>query len=64
MQCIGVVVDARDSKHMQLLAAHASSSRKAPGEESLQRGKRRRGRGYREGERKSDAMKAQRLLVK
>jgi hypothetical protein len=67
MQCIGMVVDARDLKHMQLLAAHAGSScsRKAPGEESLQRREEEeRRRGHREGERKSDAMKAQRLLVK
>jgi hypothetical protein len=60
-----MVVDARDSKHMQLLEAHASSSRKAPAEESLQRREEEeRRRRHREGERKSDAMKAQRLLVK
>jgi hypothetical protein len=52
MQCIGMVVDARDSKQMLLMAAHASSSRKAPGEESLQRREEEeRRRGHGEGER-------------
>lgn len=52
MQCIGMVVDARDSKQMLLVAAHASSSRKAPGEESLQRREEEeRRRGHGEGER-------------